>query len=51
MEIIKCEFDFTLVATGDWFPCDNWFSGKLHYLNDTSLYRSSQQKLSFPLPI
>jgi len=30
-EIIKCGFDFTLVAKGDWFLCDDWFPGKLHY--------------------
>jgi len=30
--MIRCGFDFTLVATGDWFPCDDWFPGKLRYL-------------------
>ena len=31
IRIIKGELGFTVVATGDWFPCDNWFHGKLRY--------------------
>ena len=32
IEIIKCRFDFSKVATGDWLLCNDWFSGKLRYV-------------------
>ena len=60
IRIIKGELGFTVVATGDWFPCDDWFHGKLRYsfkhkeitfvvVNERSLYITSSEDVSTPI--